>query len=225
MSRRADGTLHGTHYDKRCEKCDSPFRTRKPESRYCGPRCGNLARYDRIGRVAAEDRAPKRSTCRECGTVFEGERKYCTAECRAVGISRAPKPQRGPLRTAIEASDFAALSQHLATRCTLADNGCWVWNGALNDGYPVTQFGKRTVQLHRAVLEVKHGGPLGSQAAHHVCANSRCVNPDHLQPVTHRDNIAEMLARRAYIARIAELEEALRGADPHHPLLGHVRVA
>lgn len=62
-------------------------------------------------------------------------------------------------------------------------------------------------------------------AGHHTCGDSRCVNPDHLQPVTHRDNTAEMLARHSYLARIAELEEALATIDPSHPLLAVVRVA
>jgi hypothetical protein len=33
-----------------------------------------------------------------------------------------------------------------------------------------------------------------------------CVNPAHLQAVTQQENAAEMLERKAYLARIAELE-------------------
>jgi len=80
------------------------------------------------------------------------------------------------------------------------------------------------VQIHRAVVEASYGRPLGSQHAHHKCANRRCVNPDHLQPVTHRENAAEMLARQSLLSRIAELEEALRETSPHHPLLAHIPV-
>lgn len=47
----------------------------------------------------------------------------------------------------------------------------------------------------------------------------------HLEPVTHRDNTAEMLARHSYLARIAELEEALASIDAGHPLLQVIRVA
>ena len=73
--------------------------------------------------------------------------------------------------------------------------------------------------MHRAVLEAKEGAILGSQAAHHKCANSHCVNPDHLQPVTHRENAAEMMARKSLTARIRELEVALGEVAPGHELL------
>ena len=88
------------------------------------------------------------------------------------------------------------------------------------------RIGKRGFQVHRLILQAKHGGkPLGVQAAHHVCANTLCINPEHLQPVTHRDNTAEMLARHTYLHRIAELEEALAQIDPNHPALDRIEVA
>lgn len=46
-----------------------------------------------------------------------------------------------------------------------------------------------------------------------------------LQPVTHAQNSAEMLARQAYLARIRELEEALAVVAPTHPLLQTIACA
>jgi hypothetical protein len=58
-----------------------------------------------------------------------------------------------------------------------------------------------------------------------------CVNPQHLVPVTHAENMAEMLARRAYRARIADqdaiiasLQAALRSVAPGHPMLVEVKL-
>jgi hypothetical protein len=79
-------------------------------------------------------------------------------------------------------------------------------------------------KIHRAILEAKLGAQLGTQYAHHMCANTACVNPDHLQPVTNRENIAEMLARNSYEQRIHELEEAIAELEPHHPVLNRVPV-
>jgi hypothetical protein len=45
------------------------------------------------------------------------------------------------------------------------------------------------------------------------------VNPDHLQPVTHRENVAEMLTRKSYLNRIEELEARLRELSPNDALL------
>ena len=78
--------------------------------------------------------------------------------------------------------------------------------------------------MHRLSLEAEHGASLGSQAAHHTCANARCVNPEHLQPVTHRENMAEMLARNSYLDRIAELEEVIRELAPNHEVLNRVPI-
>ena len=54
---------------------------------------------------------------------------------------------------------------------------------------------------------------------HHKCGVSRCFNPDHLQLVSQKDNIAEMKERNAYINRIQDLELALFEMCPNHPLL------
>ena len=65
---------------------------------------------------------------------------------------------------------------------------------------------------HRLVYERVVGPlPIGS-VVHHACANRLCVRPEHLQAVTHHENVAEMLERKALLARIASLEERLREA-------------
>lgn len=156
--------------------------------------------------------------------------RFCSLRCandsRVKPKPTKPQPidQRRPLRYAYEEGDrdlfFAAL---VAQADTSGD--CWVWPRLNRSGYPAARFAGKDVALHRLVLEMKHGASLGSQHAHHTCANAACVNPEHLQPVTHRDNVAEMLARQSYLARIAELENALAVVAPNHPLLAVIRVA
>lgn len=126
---------------------------------------------------------------------------------------------RSTLRVAVE--DGGDVVAAIRERVTVNEAGCWVWPKT-KDGYPVATIGKRWVQVHRLSLEARLGKPLGDQPAHHICANSACVNPEHLQPVTHRENSAEMLARRYMERRIAALEDALALAVPDHPLLGEV---
>ncbi|MFJ7227694.1 HNH endonuclease [Streptomyces sp. NPDC098090] len=60
--------------------------------------------------------------------------------------------------------------------------------------------------LHVLSFEAFCGPTLGFPV-HHRCAKPACFNPDHLQLVTQRENVAEMLERNAYIKRIEELEE------------------
>lgn len=177
--------------------------------------------------------ARSRRACDHCGIEYLGSgKRFCSLSCRSKFHAPEPKPLpiktkhdfRSELRRGYEDRDsdlfFAALVAKAET-----NGDCWIWPRCTKDGYPVVKWGSSTTGLHRIVLEVKHGAALGSQHAHHICANSACVNPDHLQPVTHRDNIAEMLARQSYLSRIRELEAALAALDPDHPLLQLVAVA
>jgi hypothetical protein len=41
---------------------------------------------------------------------------------------------------------------------------------------------------------------------HHICANARCINPEHLQRASAAENTLEMMARRDYEAEIARLQ-------------------
>ena len=90
---------------------------------------------------------------------------------------------------------------------------CWIWTGACDDkrrgGYGKFRHGARVRRAHRVayelwVSELEEGG-----VVHHTCNVANCVNPDHLQQVSHQDNAAEMLGRRFYIAKIQELEDTI----------------
>lgn len=76
MSRRLDGNLHGTHYDKTCIQCGTAFRTRKAGAENCSYRCVNLTRYDRVGRV---EPAPSSNVyildCDLCRSLFVARRR------------------------------------------------------------------------------------------------------------------------------------------------------
>jgi hypothetical protein len=154
--------------------------------------------------------------------------QYCKeaiTQLKMVEQQKTWRSQRGQLRAAWEDQDHTAFINAVQAKTIADKQGCWVWQGKTKSGYPEAILGGRYVAIHRAVLEAKHGAPLGSQAAHHMCANRGCVNPEHLQPVTHRDNIAEMLARHSYLNRIKELEQALKDLAPNHQLLKNIEVA
>ena len=134
--------------------------------------------------------------------------------------------QTSAISEAVEAKDYATVLAEIRKRVDVDQHGCWNWKERRSSaGYAVLSvLQRRNVLVHRLSLEASYGRELGSQNAHHVCANRCCVNPDHLQPVTHQENTAEMLHRQAYLRRIAELEAALRVSAPGHPLLEVVEV-
>lgn len=166
--------------------------------------------------------------CAECGQDFR-ERAgttYCSRRCRDLSRTlRGPDlpPRQAPLSELVEAGEWDQVMARLLARTTRAGE-CMEWTGRrTKDGYPTTKVDTRHHQVHRLVLQAKHGGrPLGVLQSHHTCANPGCVNPDHLQPVTARDNVAEMRARQSYLARIRELEDVIREVAPGHPVLHRV---
>lgn len=65
--------------------------------------------------------------------------------------------------------------------------GCWLWAGAACGGYGNIWDG-RPRRAHRVVYELRVGPiPPGLQLDH-LCRNTMCVNPRHLEPVTAREN-------------------------------------
>ena len=94
-----------------------------------------------------------------------------------------------------------------ATGWDVLDNECWAWRGAQLSGYGrIGKAGHGESLAHR-VAYLAHYGPIPSgMAIHHTCANRLCVNPAHLQPISERENMAEMMQRTYYLMRIQELE-------------------
>ena len=128
-----------------------------------------------------------------------------------------PAPQVRLINALFRSGEYSKMIDEVQSHATVRDDGCWDWPYLTDSGYAKDK-------LYRKVIEARIGKPLGSQAAHHKCANAACVNPEHLQPVTHYDNSAEMFARHSYIKRIRDLEMALMQISPEHPLLGVAEV-
>lgn len=79
---------------------------------------------------------------------------------------------------------------HYFSKFTVGD-GCWLWTGAINrDGYG--QVFDRAIRknrgAHRLVYELLRGQIPEGLELDHLCRVRSCVNPDHLQPVSHQVN-------------------------------------
>lgn len=142
------------------------------------------------------------------------------AECNAK-VDALRLANRTPLIVALDKGDNVAAIAAIKDKTVVSESGCWEWQQRVNkEGYPSVNIRKtrRGVMVHRLVCELTYGA-LGIQAAHHKCANTICVNPDHLQPISYRENTAEMMQRNYYVNRILELEDALASVAPNHPAI------
>ena len=76
------------------------------------------------------------------------------------------------------------------SRIRKQDDGCWMWTGAKDPmGYGALMVDRRKMLAHRFVYQRLRGPiPIGL-VLDHLCRHESCVNPDHLEPVTQRENM------------------------------------
>lgn len=81
------------------------------------------------------------------------------------------------------------VTQRLLERVRIMPSGCWEWQGAkAGAGYGVLLRDRRMAYTHRVAYEL-FVGPIGDGLhIDHLCRNRICCNPDHLEPVTVREN-------------------------------------
>ena len=91
---------------------------------------------------------------------------------------------------------------------------CWLWTaGKAERGYGRIAVAGRVKKAHRLALELTRGPIQDGLDVDHLCSNSSCVNPSHLEPVPHAVNVAR--------GRLAETN-ARRGAERTHCKRGHL---
>lgn len=114
--------------------------------------------------------------CLQCGIEFQvkrcrlGKARFCSRRCR--GLNEASNPQ-----------------ERFWPRVQKTDT-CWLWTGAA-DHFGYGRFGHngRVVLTHRFSYESVRGPVPAGTELDHLCRNPRCVNPAHLEPVSHRENV------------------------------------
>lgn len=70
---------------------------------------------------------------------------------------------------------------------------CHIWQGSHSGngrggGYPRMSLDGQTVAVHRVMYVNTHGFVPGKKQIDHLCRNRMCVNPEHLEMVTHKEN-------------------------------------
>lgn len=72
---------------------------------------------------------------------------------------------------------------------TRFDGDCLLWTGTAPHGYGSFWYDGKKVRAHRFSYEHFIGEIAPGLVLDHLCRNTLCVNPDHLEPVTHAENL------------------------------------
>lgn len=77
--------------------------------------------------------------------------------------------------------------------------GCWLWTGSSDQrGYGAISVAGRTHNVYRLAYELLcEPVPTGLELDH-LCRTPACLNPDHLEPVTHAENMRRAAAVRTH---------------------------
>jgi hypothetical protein len=186
------GTLDDDRVDRRvCAHCDRalpPPTTgrggRQSNRKFCSQTCKSRARNE-------SRKSPTAITCTACGNerhllhpAFAG--KLCRP-CAAKLASAA----------AVARLSAVPISTRIAANVETSADGCWNWTGyCYANGYSALSVDGHQRLAHRLSYEAHIGPiPLGL-VIDHLCENKRCVNPQHLEPVSSAENTRRSLRNR-----------------------------
>jgi hypothetical protein len=79
---------------------------------------------------------------------------------------------------------------------------CWLWTGASNQaGYGSVTIDGQQYYAHRIAYQWLIGPIPSGLPLDHLCRQTACVNPSHLEPVTQRENVMRGLSPGLAAAR------------------------
>lgn len=106
---------------------------------------------------------------------------------------------------------------------TVEDRGyltpCWVWQGKLgNHGYGKVDVDERLLFAYNVVYEQERGPIPERLELDHLCRVASCVNPEHLEPVTHAENVRRGRAAKLDWDKVREIRRRAAAGEARRAL-------
>lgn len=85
--------------------------------------------------------------------------------------------------------NVSTLDARFRSKFVIDDDGCWRWIAGLDrDGYGQYSVGHKKWRSHRYAYVMLKGDVPEGRVLDHTCHVRACVNPEHLRPVTYKQN-------------------------------------
>ena len=127
-------------------------------------------------------RAMWRCRC-SCGDIETLSSKQLTTGLRTACFNCQDSGSKSPLHVRLR-------------KYEVASDGCWNWTGKQNaQGYGAIRVDGTYTRAHRAMYFLINPEADRSLVVMHKCDNPRCINPDHLQLGTQKENMMDMHAK------------------------------
>lgn len=89
--------------------------------------------------------------------------------------------------------------------------GCWLWQGSkISTGYGNLRVNGKYVLAHRYMYELVKGKIPNGLELDHLCRNHLCINPTHLETVTHAENCRRGVRAKLSHKIVEEIKELKR---------------
>lgn len=109
---------------------------------------------------------------------------------------------------------LSALDRAMSRFIPEPNSGCWLWDAAVdNRGYGRISVNGKWRHAHRYLYENIVGSVPSGLELDHKCMVHCCVNPEHLEPVTHQENIRRAGAAGAMGVREKRKTHCPRGHE------------
>lgn len=130
----------------------------------------------------------------------EGYAKLCECGC---GLRAPIAPYSTKNRGLVKGQPYRFIAGHNGRKAVQyevnPENGCWEWVLGLDgQGYGSTTVDGKTRNAYAVYYKKYRGQVPEGLELDHLCKNHACVNPWHLEPVTHAVNMRRAIAKLTY---------------------------